>query len=456
MKRKISSLLLFSFLFILLGPLYAGGKQEAASPAPAATGDPWRRYAGTEIVFTTYVGGEASYLETIIPEFEAKTGIKVILEQLPFDQLQQKIQLDGGSRSGSMDLFDVDMMRLPEYAGAGYLANLTTFLNNPNLTDRSWYKPEDFLEAPMNAGKYNNIQYGIPFTAEASILYYRKDLFQKHNIKVPTNYAELMAACKALKDGGESIAPIGLRGLRGNGMNIYTWAQYFRGSGASFFKNFPSDMTPTVNSPQGIAGTKVYVDLLRQYGPPGVANWTNMDIYTGMASGAIAMAIDTNAYGGTIEDKASSKTAGNWGYAVSPAGPAGIWPAFFSHILGINAHSKNLEGAWLFAQWITSPEIVALRGMKRCVPSRVSAWNDPAFQKNWEYIGAGNYTKIGLEAIKSANAGIRPAFPNWAQMGDILGIAVQDAIAGGTTVEAAMNKAQADITAMLKNNGYIK
>jgi ABC-type glycerol-3-phosphate transport system substrate-binding protein len=348
------------------------------------------------------------------------------------------------------------MMRLPEYATAGYLANLTKLLDDPQLTDKSWYKPEDFIQAPMNAGKYNNVQYGIPFTAEASILYYRKDIFQKYNIKVPTTYDELMAAAKAIKDSKEPIASIGLRGLRGNGMNIYTWAQYFRGSGADFFKNYPSDMTPTVNSPQGIAATKFYGDILRQYGPPGVANWTNMDIYTNMASGTIAMAIDTNAYGGTIEDKQSSKTAGNWGYAVSPKGPNGVWPAFFSHILGMSAYSKNPGASWLFAQWITSPEIVALRGMKRCVPSRVSAWNDPAFAKNWEYIGEGGYTKICLEAIQGADAGIRPAFPNWAEMGDYLGIAVQSVIAGGATAEAAMNKAQADITTMLKNNSYIK
>lgn len=40
-------------------------------------------------------------------------------------------------------------------------------------------------------------------------------------------------------------------------------------------------------------------------------------------------------------------------------------------------------------------------------------------------------------------------------MGDILGIAVQDVIAGGSTAEAALNKAQADIETMLQQKGYL-
>ena len=41
-------------------------------------------------------------------------------------------------------------------------------------------------------------------------------------------------------------------------------------------------------------------------------------------------------------------------------------------------------------------------------------------------------------------------------MGDILGIAVQSVIAGSDTSQAAMDRAEKDITAMLVNNGYLK
>jgi ABC-type glycerol-3-phosphate transport system substrate-binding protein len=237
---------------------------------------------------------------------------------------------------------------------------------------------------------------------------------------------------------------------------MYTYTQFFRGFGAKFFKDFPSDMTPVVNSPEGIQATKYYAELLQKYGPPGVANWTNMDVYTGQANGSVAMTADANAFGAIVENEATSKTVGKWGYALPPGGPGGVWPAIYAHIMCVNASTKNPEAAWLFLQWVSSVDVVLRRGIRNGVPPRESTWNNKEFVDALYYIGEGQYTKVCTEALKISDAIYRPIFPNWNEMGEILGIAVQNVIAGGDTAEHAMNQAQADVTAMLKTNGYIK
>jgi multiple sugar transport system substrate-binding protein/sorbitol/mannitol transport system substrate-binding protein len=349
----------------------------------------------------------------------------------------------------------MDMMRIPEFAGSGSLVNVQNYLDNPDLTDKAYFQPDDILAGPLSTAKYNDILYGIPYTGETNLLFYRKDIFQELNLSVPTTFAELLDVCEKIKASGNSIYPFACRGQRGSGMNIYTWTQFFRGFGGDFFADFPNDMTPTVNSPEGIAATKYYAEINQKYGPPGVANWTNMEIYTAQANGTLGMTMDANAFGAIVEDANTSKTKGQWGYAVVPGGPGGVWPAIYSHIMCINSSSSNPEAAWLFVQWANSPDIVLKRGLKTGVPARASSWNNPEFEQYLYYIGEGSYTKVCLESLQQADAIYRPIFPNWNEMGDILGIAVQSVIAGGSTAEAAMNKAQADIMTMLKNNSYI-
>jgi ABC-type glycerol-3-phosphate transport system substrate-binding protein len=449
--------------FVLLVGLLAGcsGKKSAASgqggAASAGGADGyWRQFAGKEVTFATYVGGEADYLDSLLGDFYDLTGITVTIEQYPEDQLYQKVQIDTASRTGAIDVFTMDMMRIAEFAGAGYLKEVQPYIDNPNLTDKAWFKPEDILAGPLSAAKSKGVLYGIPYAGETSILFYRKDVLQQAGAAVPTTFDELLEVCKKIKASGNPIAPIAIRGQRGSGMNIYTWTQFFRGFGGNFFKDFPNDMTPTVNTPQAIAATKYYAELLQDYGPRGVANWTNMEIYTAQANGSIAMTMDANVFGAIVEDSNTSKTKGQWGYAVVPSGPGGAWPAIYAHVMCINSFSPAPEAAWLFIEWANSPDLVLKRGLKTGAPARESVWTNPEYEQALYYIGDGTYTKVCAESLQKADASYRPVFPNWNEMGDILGIAVQSVIAGGATAENAMNKAQADITAMLKNNGYIK
>lgn len=432
-----------------------GGFQENDIAVSVDTFD-WRQFEGEEIVLATYVGTEADYLESLLPEFYELTGINVSIEQYPEEQLYQNVQLDTSSHTGNIDCFTMDMMRIAEFARADYIAKVQEYLDNPTLTNVDWYDKEDILAGPMSAAKYQGELYGIPSTGETSIMFYRKDIFEEKGVEVPKTFDELWDVCEAIDDPAGTRA-IGLRGLRGSGMNIYTWTQFFRGFGGAFFKDFPNDMTPTINSPEAVKAVEYYAGILQNFGPSDVAGYTNMDIQNAQMSGAIAITMDANVFGAIVEDTRTSATAGKWGYAMVPSGEGGTWPSIYSHIMCINNYSKSKEATWLFIEWATSPEITLKRGLETGVPARKSTWESEEFVNKMKYIGDGTYIDVCVQALEAADASYRPVFENWNEMGDYIGIALQDVISSGSTdgAQKALDNAQSQIENMLKTKGYL-
>ena len=415
----------------------------------------WQQAKGSSITVAMNLGAESDFIGNALPKFEALTGIKVDYQPFPELELHEKTLVAFTAHAGLYDIVMQDFMFTPQYAKAGFTLPLDDFINDPSLTDKAWYKPEDFLKGLWSAMQYDGKTMAIPLTGETTLLQYREDLFKAKGLRVPTTFDELWAAAKALNNPPQ-IYGIGLRGQRGQGMNIFTWTQFFRGFGGKFFKDFPKDMTPTVNTPEAVKATQFYADILKNFGPPGVANWTNMDMYAAQQTGKIAMTMDANAFGPIIDDPAKSKTAGKWRYAVVPGGPGGPAPAIYTHCLSMAADSKNKTAAWLFISWVTGPEMTKARGFATGVPTRESTWTDAEYMAKLTSVGAGTYTKATAESMKIADGQYRPIFPNWREMGDILGIAVQSVIAGSATAQDAMDRAQKDITAMLVNNGYLQ
>ena len=103
------------FLSIAVGGSVAIG----ATPNEVA----WsQQYKGT----TLRVIGEATLNTQIITDlagdFETKTGIKVVVEQAPYDSLVQKATLDFASNKGSYDVLSIPYEYLGAFAEKKYIA----------------------------------------------------------------------------------------------------------------------------------------------------------------------------------------------------------------------------------------------------------------------------------------------------------------------------------------------
>ncbi|MEM9677621.1 MAG: extracellular solute-binding protein, partial [Pseudomonadota bacterium] len=143
----------------------------------------------------------------VLPEFTKETGIKVEVDQLQYLKLREKSTLELTKRQGDYDLMSYVVFSKADYVFADQLENLARFFMNPKLADPN-YDADDLIDGYVQnigvaGGKKGYLPgptgslFGIPFGSETSVLAYRKDIFEKHGIKVPETYDELLAvACQ--------------------------------------------------------------------------------------------------------------------------------------------------------------------------------------------------------------------------------------------------------------------
>ena len=163
----------------------------------------WRQFEGQKLTIGLNKHPYTESLLPLIPEFEALTGVKVDYLILPANEYGAKLTADLSNQRGELTVIMAGAMRNWAYVPPGWMVPLEQFLNDPKLTDRSWYKLEDFFPSLVSANRWNGRIGGgtgegplwsIPVMSESYVLAYRKDIFDKFKIKVPRTYEELAEA----------------------------------------------------------------------------------------------------------------------------------------------------------------------------------------------------------------------------------------------------------------------
>jgi len=299
-------------------------------------------------------------LKVSIPEFEKATGIRVKIEQLQESQLSTKLATEFATRSSTVDVF----MTRP-------LQEAKLFYKN------GWSEPlnMDFSDYPKNVlsvASFGGAVYIVPLVTEWQVLYYRKDLFQKAGLKVPTNFAELEAAARKLNS--ESVAGLASRGKGAAAVTqlssyLYNYGGLYLDKGVAVF-----------DSKSAVDAIRFYGKLLGNYGPKGETSMSWENIMPLFQAGKIAMWTDASVFYGEIIDPAKTQVApANVGIANFPAGPKMNTPYIASAWgVGIARQSKHKDLAMRFVEWATSKEM-AIKGMQANITmARSSVWDNKA------------------------------------------------------------------------------
>lgn len=297
-------------------------------------------------------------LKAAVPGFEKATGIKVKFEQLQESQLTSKLTTEFATRSSSVDVF----MTRPLQEGKQFNKN-------------GWYEPlnMDFSDYPKNVMSVATFASKIeivPLVTEWQVLYYRKDLFQKAGLKVPTNFTEFEAAARKLNSA--SLAGIASRGKGAAAVTqlssyVYNYGGLYLDKGVAVF-----DSKPAVDA------IRFYGKLLGNYGPKGVTSMSWENIMPLFQAGKIAMWTDASVFYGQIVDPAKTQvSAANVGIANFPAGPKMNSPFIVvSWGMAVAKQSKNKEQAMRFLQWATSKELAKNGMLANITMARSSVWGD--------------------------------------------------------------------------------
>ena len=402
----------------------------------------WQQAKGTQLRVLMNKHPWQGAIEPHLKDFEALTGIKLIAEVYPEDQFRAKVLVELTSGSSSIDVF----MSMPaqeglKYMRAGWLQPLDEMLKSPALTapDYNW---TDFLEKTREAMVIEGKLVGVPIQVENTSLMYRKDVFQKYNVKVPTTLDELEAAAKALNgkvmtDDGQTGYGIVARGKRAAATSQF--AAYLHADGSTWLG---PNREPVFNNEDGIKAFELYGRLLRLYGPPGSENNHWYEASSIFSQGKAAMYTDANSLFPVIEDAQKSKVVGKVGYALFPKGPKGQYGSTVAAWgLAMPKSSKNQKAAWLFMQWATAKDqVMAVQSEKGVLGARESVWRDPK-----------GSAKVPPDLKESLTVGSKVGTPLWnppvvavAECRDAIGAAIVTSIQGGD-VKAAANKAATDV-----------
>ncbi len=395
----------------------------------------WRRFAGTTIrgVVGPGVWYQGAY-KPLTPEFEKLTGITVQFEVMPTAQRRQKTEIALAAKSDAFDFFEIQMgQRGRKFTLAEYLEPIEKYINDPSLTPADW-DYEDFAEGcrattiVYEGQPLNNLVY----SGQSQMLFYRKDLFEKYQVKKPETLEELEEAAKKLTLDTDGDGKIDLYGFisRGKGWSTTaTFATYLWNFGGSWVT---PDGKPGINTPQAIQALGFYSRMLRNYAPPGILGIGDTEAQPIFQAGKVAMHSELNQNIFLYEDPKNSRVAGKVGVMLVPKGPAGSYVNLPTTSMGISAYSKNKEATWLYLAWLFNKENMLkmlLDGLPVC---RKSAWENPDFKPiNQEWAAA------SLEALRRGIDIAKPPLVAVNEARDIVGQVIQAAIRGEPIKPAA-------------------
>jgi multiple sugar transport system substrate-binding protein len=405
----------------------------------------WQIHKGTAIRAMFSKGALGGMIESFLPDFEKQTGIKVQFETFPEDQFRQKVLLELGAGTGALDVYWTFAANEGlKFWRSGWYEPMDEYLKNAKLTDPA-YDLADFSKKALQGNAYDGKLMGLPLHQNTSMLYYRKDVFEKHKLKVPQTLQELEETAKKLhntEEGGQKLVGTVMRGKGAAATS--QWAPYFLSLGGSWLDKAGK---PAINSPEAVQAFDLYGRLLRAAGPPGAVNYHWYETVSLFSQGKAAMFTEANIRMPLLEDAAKSQVAGKVGYAMFPAGPAGRKPTMEVGSVAVSSKSKKKEAAYLFAQWITSKEAALRLQMKGIPVPRASAWKDSRFlaemKKHPDWIEA------SLKSLDIADTNYNPPVVAVSEVRDAVGAAIVSAILG-ENVKAAADKAAAEMAGIME------
>jgi multiple sugar transport system substrate-binding protein len=286
------------------------------------------------------------------------------------------------------------------------------------------------------------------------MLFYRKDLFEKHGINPPQTSDEILSAAKQMSEAEPSISPFTGRGAP-TFASLGTWLGWAWGYGGTLYEG---DMCAQATNPKFTQGISDLLTLMQDYGPADAASLTFTQAGEKFSSGNAAMMFDTTGFGGIFEDPELSEVAGKVGCSL-PKGPAGN-PMQWTYLegLGISSFSQNKELAWLFLQWRMSNDTTRKEALElgRLDVPNLNVLQSDEYAKQAKDKGLGDFTELLPQSWENITLEHWPFVPEFAKIGDTFMKQISSAIAGGQSAEDAMKAVQPKLEAMSNEADYCK
>ncbi len=328
----------------------------------------------------------------MVPEFnKAYPNIKVTIDGVPYVELLAKTMLDTTGPYPTYDILIADDPWIPQLAEVGALLDLKgAEAQGWTAADYDW---DDFNAAPLAAGEWKGVQYGVPLRSNMLMMFYNRALYEKAGVPEPTpaltweQYLE--QAPKLVQDtngdGKVDAWAIDTYFVR-EPLTPTIWQTIMNSNGGSLLDD---NGKPAFNNEIGAAALETHKKLL-DFAPTGAVSHGFSESLQAFRQGVVATMFNWGSVfkGSAIDPKTTTLKPEQVGLQVMPAGSTGpgahrgIWNG------AVSAKSENKQAAWAVLQWLSSKQGEAWHSANLGVfPARKStlaatppeAWLAPVF-----------------------------------------------------------------------------
>jgi multiple sugar transport system substrate-binding protein len=423
----------------------------AVAPAGAQPEKPFAD-VGKQPPITVLIASTPWYpaYEKVVGLYEQQTGNQIKLDTTPFGGMLEKARNAVRGGKSPYDLMMLDTQWTIEFYESGFLAPLKEADPGFDLPkevmsfgDSGWWNAQKRWRTP-DGGKL--MAYTV--LGNVQLLYYRADVLKQAGIAPPKTWAEVLAACTKLTDAPKSYGFV-VRGEKGNGIR-YDWQSVMLAEGGSVVRDpAAGDYTVTINSPQAKAALDLYIDLLKRCGPPNYGTLGQGDVIQLLATGKAAMGDLVTAAFASFEDPAKSAVVGKLETAPLPRGRDGASGAVIGNwnaVVPKNAPEAQQKAALAFSRWFLTYDAQRAFAEAGGIPNRSDVYaSDLAKQPRLRWMPA------YLETQKFARQEL--GFAEGAQVEQILGLRLNQALIGEMSSGKALNAAAREIEDLFRRNG---
>jgi multiple sugar transport system substrate-binding protein len=311
----------------------------------------------------------ANALVELSKDFEAQTGTKMNFEFVPWPNFADRILNELNSGGQLCDLLIGDSQWIGGAAENGWYVKLNDFF------DKEGISMDDFAPATVYAystwPKGTPNYYALPAMGDANGWFYRKDWFNRDDIKAaykeatgqdlrePQSQKELLQIAQFFQGreiDGKTVYGASIfteRGSEGITMGatgaLYAWGFKYENTPGKY------DMEGAVNSPAAVEALEFYKELYKTATPPGYDNAYMEQSLDAFKSGQVAMAMNWFAFfpglyadPNTGGDKIDFFVNPPQNVAASTLGGQGI---------SVVANTDNMDGALAYIKWFANPEV---------------------------------------------------------------------------------------------------
>ena len=294
--KKFFALLLTLVLALSVVACAAPAAEEAA-PAPEAAAEK----VELKVIAAQYGPNTPAWWADFVEKFNAANeNINLVVDVVSWNDIYTVVNTRIAN-GDAPDLLNIDVF-------ADYVADDLLLPASEWVTEETYAK---FYPAFLEQSVVDGTVWAVPDLASARAMYYNADILAAAGVEVPTTWAELQAACEAIKAYDANIYPWGIDMTTDEGQACFAYYAWTNGGGFT-----DAEGNWTLNSAENVEAVKFSTGLVAA----GLTNTdptteTRYDLQELFAAGKLAMMIGPNSIPTYLEAGGYSV---NWGVASIP------------------------------------------------------------------------------------------------------------------------------------------